>query len=108
MGGGPVDSASYSFAYTVSASCLAGSPITSGSNTFGWNSGPNSVTAETFVVTRPLGQTVVTGVGTVTSGQFAGYAVVHVITYPALNLLDCLGGGVTSQTGVESLTLTSA
>ncbi|MEV7104158.1 hypothetical protein [Streptomyces atroolivaceus] len=108
LGGGSVNSAQLSFDYTVYAGCLpTTSPVTTGITRLDWNEGPDSEITSTFVVTRPVGQTIATTVGTVTSGQFNGYIVNQTGVYPALDLLACLApGGVTSSQGILSLTLT--
>ncbi|MFS0693856.1 hypothetical protein [Streptomyces nitrosporeus] len=107
-GGGSVDSAQLSFDYTVDAGCLpTSSPVTAGESILDWNEGPDSEITSTFVVTRPVGQTVGTSVGTVTAGQFNGYIFNLVGTYPALDLLACATSeGVTSSQGLLVLTLT--
>ncbi|MFS0696562.1 hypothetical protein [Streptomyces nitrosporeus] len=108
VGGGAVNSAQLSFDYTVEAGCLpTTSPVTTGITRLDWNQGADSEITSTFVVTRPVGQTVATTVGTVTSGQFLGYIVNQTGVYPALDLLACAApGGVTSSQGILSLTLT--
>lgn len=46
----------------------------------------------------------VTGVGTVTSGEFTGGAVTIVWLYPVLNPLQCMTSqGVTSQSGTVTV-----
>ncbi|MGW0607850.1 hypothetical protein [Streptomyces sp. NPDC002640] len=108
VGGGAVNSAQLSFDYTVEAGCLpTTSPVTTGITRLDWNEGPDSEITSTFVVTRPVGQTVATTIGTVTSGQFDGYIVNQTGTYPALDLLQCATpAGVTSSQGLLVLTLT--
>jgi hypothetical protein len=47
-------------------------------------------------------------IGSITSGLFAGATAIGVITGPSINLLNCLAPpGVTSRTGVVTLTITS-
>ncbi|MFD9776108.1 hypothetical protein ACFWZS_06865 [[Kitasatospora] papulosa] len=108
VGAGAVNSALLSFDYTVDAGCLpTTSPVTTGVTRLDWNQGADSEITSTFVVTRPVGQTVATTIGTVTSGQFAGYIVNQTGVYPAPDLLACAApGGVTSSQGILSLTLT--
>ncbi|MEV0324727.1 hypothetical protein ACIBKX_40695 [Streptomyces sp. NPDC050658] len=48
----------------------------------------------TTVVTHPLGQTVVTGTGTVTSGYKQGSIAQVTVVRPNINLLDCLAHNV--------------
>ncbi|MEU6157820.1 hypothetical protein [Streptomyces sp. NPDC047130] len=107
-GGGSVDTAQLGFEYTVDAGCLpTSSPVTTGVSILDWNEGPDSEITSTFVVTRPVGQTVGTSVGTVTAGQFDGYIFNLVGTYPAPDLLACATPeGVTSSQGLLVLTLT--
>ncbi|SES36742.1 hypothetical protein SAMN05216188_14115 [Lentzea xinjiangensis] len=46
-----------------------------------------------------------TETGIVTAGLFEGSKVVQVTTLVTLNLLDCLGSGVTSESGPITLTI---
>ncbi|BAJ31582.1 MULTISPECIES: hypothetical protein [Kitasatospora] len=107
-GAGSVDTARLGFDYTVDAGCLpTSSPVTTGISILDWNEGPDSEITSTFVVTRPAGQTVGTSVGTVTAGQFNGYLVHLVGTYPGSDPLACATPqGVTSSQGELVLTLT--
>jgi len=104
-GGGAVTSSDFNFGYTVQAGCLVTPPVTTGTTTINWNSGPPSTVNATIVVTRPGGQTVATTVGTVTAGQFLGYTVNQTAVYPALDLIQCATTGVTVSQGVVALTL---
>ncbi len=65
-----------------------------------WSNGSTSTIDLTFTDAIVLGTEQITGVGTVTSGQFVGGAAVIVWIYPVLSPLQCLTSqGVTSQSG---------
>ncbi|WP_327138910.1 hypothetical protein [Nocardia sp. NBC_01327] len=106
LGGGAVTGSDFGFHYTVQAGCLLTPPVTTGTTTITWNSGPPSTVTATIAVTRPVGQTIATTVGTVTAGQFLGYTVNQTAVYPALDLVQCATDqGVTSSNGTVVLTL---
>jgi hypothetical protein len=82
------------------ASCNAGGVFPATTYTISWNNGQSSTITLTFTDVIILGTEQVTGVGTVTSGEFTGGAVTIVWLYPVLNPLLCLTSqGVTSQSG---------
>jgi hypothetical protein len=82
------------------ASCNAGGVFPPSAYTISWNNGQSSTIALAFTDVIILGTEQVTGVGTVTSGEFTGGAVTIVWLYPVLNPLQCLTSqGVTSQSG---------
>jgi hypothetical protein len=82
------------------ASCNGGGVFPATAYTITWNNGQSSTISLTFTDLIILGTEQVTGVGTVTSGEFAGGAVTIVWLYPVLNPLQCLTSqGVTSQSG---------
>lgn len=105
---GPVASGTQAFTATVNAGCLPdGTTSYPSTAVFDWNTGTDSIINGTITVTRPVGQTVATMNGTVTSGQFSGYAVTNVVTYVAPDLVACLGSeGVTSAEGTFTTVLT--
>jgi hypothetical protein len=89
------------------ASCLMYPFAGSGSFTLSWNNGNTSTFAYNATTTIVAGQVVLTRTGTITAGEFQGDTAIRVVTYPALNPLDCLTTGVTSQIGVVALSITS-
>lgn len=105
---GPVASGTQAFTATVNAGCLPdGTSSYPSTAVFDWNTGPDSIINGTITVIRPAGQTVATMNGTVTSGQFSGYAVTNVVTYAALDLIACATSeGVTSAEGTFTTILT--
>ena len=60
----------------------------------------------TFTDVDISGTEQVTGVGTVTSGEFTGGTITIVWLYPVLNPLLCLTSGVTSESGTVTLQIT--
>lgn len=89
------------------ASCNGGGILPTTSYTISWNNGQSSTMTMTFTDAIVLGTEQVTGVGTVTSGQFTGGAVAIVWVYPVLNPLLCLTSqGVTSQSGTVAAQIT--
>lgn len=103
--GGGVREVSFSSSYTVDASCLVNQIITVGSTEFHWDKGPKSTATFTYAVGRPAGQTVAAGVGSVTGGQFNGYAATRFLASPTADAGKCLGEGITSASGVDQITL---
>ncbi|MFY1827478.1 hypothetical protein ACN47A_16270 [Myxococcus fulvus] len=106
--GAPVSSATYFFAIAgLPSDCLLAEPIATGSLTLDWDIGKSSVIPYTRIATRTGGQTVVTFVGTVASGPFAGNIATQVVTYPALDVVSCLlGPGITEVSGVTTFAIT--
>lgn len=99
-------SGGFSISGTTAASCNGGvSLIPSTSITISWNNSQSSTVQLTTVTNVVLaGTQQVTGVGTVTSGEFIGGDVTIVWLYPVLNPLQCLTSqGVTSQSGTVTL-----
>ncbi|MFE9750166.1 hypothetical protein ACFYOT_35095 [Saccharothrix saharensis] len=74
-----------------------------------WNTGQTSTISSSYTVTIAGAALVVTRTGTVTSGLFAGSAVLQVITGPATDVLLCTAGlGTVSSTySVVTLEITS-
>ncbi|MGW4109722.1 hypothetical protein ACWEFJ_02460 [Actinosynnema sp. NPDC004786] len=93
--------------FTAPGSCLMLPDASSGTFVLNWNNGNTSTFAFNATTAIVGGNIVITRIGTITAGQFAGDTAIRVVTYPALNPLDCLTTGVTSQTGVVTLTITS-
>lgn len=89
------------------ASCLTFPVASSGAFPISWNNGDSSTFTHNDLSTVVAGQTVLTRIGTITDGEFAGDTAVRVITYPALNPVECLTTGVSSQIGPVVLTLTA-
>jgi hypothetical protein len=82
------------------ASCNGAGTFPPSAYTISWNNGQSSTMTLTYTDVIILGTEQVTGVGTVTSGEFTGGAVTIVWLYPVLNPLLCLTSqGVTSQSG---------
>ena len=91
------------------ASCNGGGVFPSSSYTISWNNSQSSTMTMTFTDVIIGGTEQVTGVGTVTSGEFTGGAVTIVWLYPVLNPLQCMTSqGVTSQSGTVALQITVA
>ena len=89
------------------ASCNGTGIFPSTSYTISWNNGPPSMITLTFTDVIIGGTEQVTGVGTVTSGQFTGGVVTIVWLYPVLNPLLCATSqGVTSQSGTVAAQIT--
>ena len=89
------------------ASCNNVSIIPPSSYTISWNNSQSSTMTLTYTDVIIGGIEQVTGVGTVTSGEFTGGAVTIVWLYPVLNPLLCLTSqGVTSQSGTVALQIT--
>ncbi len=94
---------------TGSFSCL--SPLTVDEDpgyTITWNNGQTSTFDLTFTDTIAAGIENVTGIGTVTSGEFPGATGTFVWVYTVPNPLLCLTTGVTSQSGTLVATILSA
>lgn len=82
------------------ASCDAAAVFTNTPYPITWNNGKTSSINLSYTDAIVDGTEQVTGVGTVTSGEFAGAAVTIVWVYPVLDLLQCSSSqGVTIQTG---------
>lgn len=99
---------SYSGSFTVSnASCNGGGIFPPSSYTISWNNSQSSTVTLTFTDVIIGGTEEVTGVGTVTSGEFTGGAVTIVWLYPVLDALQCMTSqGVTSESGTITLEIT--
>jgi hypothetical protein len=98
-----VTSAGTGLDYTTDANCLVAPPVTHPPLDIVWSNGQHSYATVTTVVTRSTGSTIVTSVGTVGSGLFAGHVVHEVVVYPSLDIVGCLTTGVTSVSGVTTL-----
>ncbi|MFF0484955.1 hypothetical protein [Streptomyces sp. NPDC004435] len=93
--------------FTAVRSCLNLGAAGAGNLTITWNNASTSTLSLNFVTNTIGGSVVSTGTGSVIAGKFAGDAAVIVYTGPVVNLLDCVGPGITSRTGAVSLALTS-
>ncbi|MFI8949760.1 hypothetical protein ACIGO6_24950 [Streptomyces sp. NPDC053750] len=108
--GGPFLTGTTSAAFTEQASCLV-PPLTdtvlpTSVMVYHWADGQTSTVALTVpTVVRAANQTVVTGVGTVTSGYAQGSAVVREVTTIDLDVLGCLTSSIDERTGTEVLTI---
>ncbi len=94
---------------TGSFSCL--SPLTIDEDpgyTVTWDNGQSSTFDLTFTDTIVAGVENVTGIGTVTSGEFPGATGTFEWVYTVPNPLLCLTTGVTSQSGTLVATIVSA
>lgn len=100
-----VTSADIAVDYTTDASCLVAPPVTSTTVDITWSNGLHSTAAVTVVVTRTTGTTVVVSEGPITGGLFAGHLFNDTVTYPSLDLLGCLGGGIDHISGLATLTV---
>ncbi|MEE1928780.1 hypothetical protein V1J52_11335 [Streptomyces sp. TRM 70351] len=98
-----VTSASTALDYTTEANCLVAPPVTHPTLDLLWSNGQHSYAAVTTVVTRSTGSTIVTSIGTIGSGLFAGHIVHEVVVYPSLDVLGCLTTGVTNVSGITTL-----
>jgi hypothetical protein len=92
---------------TQTASCTLSSTGL-GEERIHWNTGEVSVVQnEVNIVEHPVGQTVVTTLGTVVSGPFTGDNTKRVLTLVTPSALQCLSEpGVTSVSGPVTLTFT--
>ncbi|NUR27166.1 MAG: hypothetical protein HOV83_15195 [Catenulispora sp.] len=89
---------------TTALSCLTPEVTGPGSITIRWSNGASSDFAFNRTLTHVGGQSVVTFLGQITSGEFSGDSATLVATSPNLNLLDCLAPtGVTNTAGVVTL-----
>ncbi|HEX6899078.1 MAG TPA: hypothetical protein VF789_05165 [Thermoanaerobaculia bacterium] len=79
----------------------------SGAFNISWNNDDSSTFTYNDLSTVVAGQTVLTRIGAITDGQFQGDTAVRVVTYPALDPLQCLTTGVSSQIGTVVLTITA-
>ncbi len=86
-------------------SCLTLAQPGTGTREIEWSTGQRSEYSYSRTITNVGGQTVRTETGTVTAGLFQGSRVVQVTTLVTPNLLDCLGSGVTSESGPITLTI---
>jgi hypothetical protein len=90
-------------------SCLLpGDPFPqAGTFRYEWDGGESysDVTYTTTTLTRPLGQTIVTNLGTVVDGSYEGARVARVVTLVTPSALDCLSG-IETLSGPSTLTLT--
>ncbi|MEV5513191.1 hypothetical protein AB0L50_09720 [Streptomyces flaveolus] len=99
----PVTSAGTTLDYMTEANCLVAPPVTHPPLDIEWNNGQHSYATVTTVVTRSTGNTIVTSVGTIGSGLFAGHVIHEVVVYPSLDVVGCLTSGVTDVSGVTTL-----
>jgi hypothetical protein len=91
---------------TVEAGCLLGDLGGTSSLTYHWDDDTTSTFENTYIVTRPLGQTIVSATGEITSGRFAGSTAQSLIVYIAPALTGCLtSSGVSSVEGIASFTV---
>ncbi|TDT39958.1 hypothetical protein EV562_103329 [Streptomyces sp. BK208] len=103
--GGTVSTGTQTVTASIVNSCLLNDPFSSNVGLVEWNTGQTSELTTSNVKVISGGQIVVTDTGTVTSGLYAGKKVVQVTTIATPNVLDCVGSGVTSASGVVSLTI---
>jgi hypothetical protein len=90
------------------ASCLDLPGSRSAVTTITWNTGQQSAFSFNRTVTHAGGNTIVIFTGTIVAGLFAGDSALEVVVGPTLSTLDCLTPpGITSRTGVVTLTITS-
>lgn len=98
-----VTSASTGLDYTTDANCLVAPPVTHPSLDLLWSNGQHSYATVTTVVTRSTGSTVVTSIGTIASGLYAGHVVHEVVVYPSLDVVGCLTTGVADVAGITTV-----
>jgi hypothetical protein len=91
--------------FTITAGCNDLLDGFSGSRTFNWNTGDNSVMVATGDSTEVAGQVITTLTGVINSGRFEGRTAVQTITLPQPGLLQCLTTGYTGATGVTTLVI---
>ncbi|MFI6510958.1 hypothetical protein ACIBCT_25410 [Streptosporangium sp. NPDC050855] len=77
-----------------------------GTRTITWNTGQTSTYTYTRQIINLVGQTVRTETGSITSGLFAGKTVVQTTTLATVQITDCLGEGVTGNSGPMTLNIT--
>jgi hypothetical protein len=86
--------------------CLDLAQPGSATKTFTWNTGQTSVFSYNRTITRVGGNTVITLIGAITQGLFAGDTAVEVIVGPTPDTLKCLTPpGITSVFGAVTLTI---
>lgn len=104
---GSPDAVSTSFGpVSTQASCLLGDLGGPTTVVYRWSDGSTSTIDLSFVVTRPLGQTILTGTGTVTVGLYQGSLVQVVYAYISPSIAACLSpSGVSQVSGPVSFTV---
>lgn len=103
---GKVTSGSYGEQFTIFISCNDLLDGFTAQRTFMWNTGDTSVIEGTGQSTAVADQVITTITATVTQGRFQGHTAVEVIPLPQAGFLQCLTTGVTSASGVTTLTIT--
>jgi hypothetical protein len=96
-----------SYSAPVTASCIQ--PLSTGSfiEVVHWNNGESSTFSLTITAYSEVGgQIIVAAAGSVTAGEFSGAIVADVTTVIAPDPIKCLTTGVTSISGIVSLTIT--
>ena len=90
----------------VDAGCLNVLQPGSETKVFTWNTGQSSVFSFNRSISRIGGNSIVTLAGAISQGLFAGSSALEIITFPTINLLNCLTPpGITSLFGVATLTI---
>jgi hypothetical protein len=108
--GGPFLTGTTQASFTASVSCLIPPPMGTISAahtlTYSWSNGQTStVSFSTAVVVRAASQTIVTSVGTITSGYSLGSVVQREVVSLDLDVLSCLASNVDHQYGSETFTI---
>lgn len=91
---------------TITASCLTLIGSGSASRVIVWNTSETSTFSFDYVYSQSGGQGIVVQTGTITAGKFAGSDAISTFTGGSINLLDCLGSGITDLTSTVTLTIT--
>jgi hypothetical protein len=90
------------------ASCLNPFDPGSGTKIIEWNTGQTSTFSFNRIGTNVGGSTIVTEIGLITAGLFAGDNAVEVVTGPTLDSLECLSEtGITDRFNILKLEITS-
>jgi hypothetical protein len=99
--------ASYTQVFDDVVSCTELFSAGSASRTYVWGNPAAAPSTFTYNWTTSLvgGQSVITNIGTITSGRYAPDSAVQVATIATLNLLACAGDGISSLSGPTTLTI---
>jgi hypothetical protein len=91
---------------TTELSCLNPVASSAGTATVHWGNGNFTRYSYTRTSSTIGGQLVTTTTGTVIEGEFVGDSVIVVVASPSIDVLSCvLGPGITSRTGIVSITI---
>ncbi|AXI78350.1 hypothetical protein [Peterkaempfera bronchialis] len=104
-GAGQVTGGWYGTQFTIHVGCNDLLDPFQDTRVFHWSTGDTSTFSESAATNAVAGQIITTLTGTVTAGRFQGHTTVRVTTLLQPSLLLCLTTGVTTATGVTTLTI---